>query len=151
VVVFLMFEARRYRYFNVWRARCRLIETEIYAPMLCGRGTRMDGRWNALLSEDYLRPRFHISYARAVGRRLRKNYGWILVIQAVAYYGKLAIHPSAVDSVAELFRRAAIGPIAGEMVVAAGALFHGGWLIFAMATLIVEMRHRRPDALISIA
>src|SRR6478752_530039 len=27
IVVFLFFEARRYRYFNVWRARARYIET----------------------------------------------------------------------------------------------------------------------------
>ena len=151
VVVFLMFEARRYRYFNVWRARCRLMETDIYAPMLRGEGVRMDGHWNTLLADDYLRPRFHIGYARAVGRRLRKNYGWILLIQAVAYYGKLVIHPTAIDSVDELFRRAAIGPVHGELVVAAGLLFHGGWLTFAFTTLMIEKRHRRRDALISIA
>ena len=34
VSVFLLFEARRYRYFNVWRARTRLLETEFYAPMI---------------------------------------------------------------------------------------------------------------------
>ena len=28
VSVFLLFEARRYRYFNVWRARARLLETD---------------------------------------------------------------------------------------------------------------------------
>jgi uncharacterized membrane protein len=36
VTVFLMFEARRYRYFNVWRARARLLETDFYAPMIRG-------------------------------------------------------------------------------------------------------------------
>jgi uncharacterized membrane protein len=34
VSVFLPFEARRYRYFNVWRARARLLETDFYAPMI---------------------------------------------------------------------------------------------------------------------
>ena len=29
VVVFLLLESRRYRYFSVWRARCRLMETDI--------------------------------------------------------------------------------------------------------------------------
>ncbi len=146
-----MFEARRYRYFNVWRARCRLMETDIFAPLLRGRGVRMDSRWNTLLSDDYLRPRFHIGYALAVGRRLRKNYGWILLIQAVAYYGKLVIHPTALASAVEVFRRAAIGPIPGEVVVSAGVLFHGGWLSFALVTLMIEKRRRRRVALISIA
>lgn len=36
IFAFLGFEARRYRYFNVWRARARWIETHFYAPMLRG-------------------------------------------------------------------------------------------------------------------
>ena len=116
VVVFLIFEARRYRYFNVWRARCRLMETDIYAPLLRGEGVRMDGKWNILLSDDYLRPRFHISYLRAVGRRLRKTYAYIFSVQAVAYYGKLVIHPGSLENAGQLFERAAIGPIPGHLV-----------------------------------
>ncbi|PJN96392.1 hypothetical protein CNY89_02840 [Amaricoccus sp. HAR-UPW-R2A-40] len=74
VVVFLLFEARRYRYFNVWRARCRLMERDLYGPLLRGQGVHMDGRWNTLLAQDYVTPRFHISQIRSIGRRLRKNY-----------------------------------------------------------------------------
>src|SRR6516225_2274027 len=40
VSVFLLYEARRYRYFNVWRARARLLETDFYAPMIRGEGIR---------------------------------------------------------------------------------------------------------------
>ena len=151
VVVFLMFEARRYRYFNVWRARCRLMETDICAPLLRGEGVRMDGRWNTLLSDDYLRPHFHISYMRALGRRLRKNYGYILTVQAAAYFGKLAIHPGSLESLDQLFERAAVGPIPGALVVLCGILFHGSWLIIALVTLRIERRHRNKDSLISIA
>lgn len=151
VAVFLAFEARRYRYFNVWRARCRLMETDIYAPLLRGEGVQMDGRWNTLLSDDYLRPQFHISYARALGRRLRKNYAYILAVQALAYFGKLAIHPQPLQGPAQLFERAAIGPVPGELVVLAGAFFHGGWIAVALVTLQIERRYRRKGALISIA
>ncbi len=151
VVVFLMLEARRYRYFNVWRARCRLMETDFYAPLLQGEGAAGDGHWNTLLSNDYREPHFHISYARALGRRLRKNYSFILVVQAIAYYGKLIIHPTAATSLADLFDRAAIGAIPGELVILAGFVFHGGWLVIALITLRIESRLRRPGALISIA
>lgn len=151
VVVFLAFEARRYRYFNVWRARCRLMETDIYAPLLRGEGIRMDGKWNRLLASDYARPQFHISYARSLGRRLRKNYAYILMVQAAAYYGKLAIHPTPLETTGQLFQRAAIGPVPGELVLLAGVVFHLGWLSIAMWTLAIEKRHRRPDKLISIA
>jgi uncharacterized membrane protein len=149
VVVFLMFEARRYRYFNVWRARCRLIETDVYGPLLRGEGVTMDGGWNALLARDYTSPRFHISYWRAIGRRLRKNYAYILAIQAVAYYGKLAIHPDAVTSWSEFVSRAAIGPLPGMLVVLAGVVFHGTWVAVAILTLRIEHRFRTARQLIA--
>ncbi len=151
VAVFLLFEARRYRYFNVWRARCRLMETDVYVPMLRGQGVTMDGKWNTLLADDYARPHFHISYARAIGRRLRKNYAYILAVQALAYFGKLAIHPTSVTNVAEFFDRAAIGPLPGGVVVLAGVVFHGMWVITALATLRIEQRYRTGRKLISIA
>jgi uncharacterized membrane protein len=149
VVVFLMFEARRYRYFNVWRARCRLIETDVYGPMLRGEGVEMDGQWNTLLAKDYTSPRFHIGYWRAIGRRLRKNYGYILAIQAVAYYGKLAIHPDAVTSWGEFVDRAAIGPLPGILVVLAGLVFHGTWVAVAVLTWRIEQRFRSARQLIA--
>ncbi len=90
----LLFEARRYRYFNVWRARARLLETDFYAPMIRGEGIQLGAGWAELLAKDYCDPRYHIGFVRAVARRLRRTYAWIFVIQAVAYYGKLAIHPT---------------------------------------------------------
>ena len=143
VSVFLLFEARRYRYFNVWRARARLLETDFYAPMIAGNGVRLDTGWTDLLAQDYVVPRYHISFARAIGRRLRRTYAWIFVIQAIAYYGKLAIHPEPLTTLAELWERAAIGPIPGGLVIAAGVLFHGGWAVFALITLRIEIASRR--------
>jgi len=143
VSVFLLFEARRYRYFNVWRARARLLETDFYAPMITGNGVRLDSGWTDLLAQDYVVPRYHISFARAIGRRLRRTYAWIFVIQAIAYYGKLAIHPEPLINLAELWERAAIGPIPGGLVIAAGVLFHGGWAVFALITLRIEIASRR--------
>ena len=143
VCVFLLFEARRYRYFNVWRARARLLETDFFAPMITGNGVRLDSGWTDLLAQDYVVPRYHISFARAIGRRLRRTYAWIFVIQAIAYYGKLAIHPEPLTTLAELWERAAIGPIPGGLVIAAGVLFHGGWAVFALITLRIEIASRR--------
>lgn len=151
VVVFLLFEARRYRYFNVSRARCRLLETDVCAPMLLGERIRMDGGWNRLLAEDYRHPEFHISFIRAVGRRLRKNYGYILGVQAIAYYGKLAIHPVSAPSLDGFLTRAAIGPVPGLYVVLAGLLFHGTWITIAVVTLIIDGRARRASAPVPIA
>lgn len=142
VVVFLYFEARRYRYFNVWRARCRVMEKEFLVPLLRGEGACRNGRWNLLLANDYLTPSFHISGIRSIGRRLRKNYAYILVVQAAAYYGKLAIHPDPVQTLGDFVSRAALGPIPGIVMVLAGVVFHGSWLVIAFGTLVVEHRAR---------
>lgn len=143
VSIFLTFEARRYRYYNLFRARARLLETDFYAQILSGKKISFDSDWDEMLADDYRTPHYHISFVRAVGRRLRKNYIWILAVQAVAYYGKLAIHPVALTSLEETFERAAIGPISGELVILAGILFHGGWLVFAIATLRLDQIHRK--------
>jgi uncharacterized membrane protein len=145
VSIFLLFEARRYRYFNVWRARARLLETDFYAPMIRGEGVRLESGWTELLAKDYREPAYHIGFARAIGRRLRRTYAWIFVIQAIAYYGKLAIHPVPLVTLADLWERAAIGPIPGALVVIAGVLFHAGWAVLAFATLRIEIvaRHQR--------
>src|SRR5258708_21393387 len=100
VVFFLLIEARRYRYFNIWRLRARALETNFFAPMLRGDAVLTDAGWMQRLAHDYRDPRHRISYMSAVGRRVRRNYGWIFAIQALAYYGKLAIHPPSMTSMA---------------------------------------------------
>lgn len=140
---FLVLEARRYRYFSVWRARARLMETDLFAPILRGSGGRRDHRWNTLLADDYDRPQFHIGFARAVGRRLRKNYLWVFGVQFLAYCGKLAVHPEPLENLSQLFQRAGIGPIAGQYVLIGGLLFYGFWVTFAVGTYVVERNARR--------
>ena len=148
VLVFLYFEGRRYRYFDIWRVRVRIMETSFFGPMLRGQGVRTDSRWNQILADDYTGLYFHISLLEAVGRRLRRNYVWILAIQLIAYLGKILIHPDAVDTLAELWERAAIGPIPGQVVLLMGALFHGGLWALALITLhgqkAVGRAHGRP-------
>ena len=142
VAVFLLLESRRYRYFSVWRARCRLMETDVYGPMLRGEGVTLDGRWNTLLADDYLHPAFHVGYWRAIGRRLRSNYAYILGIQALAYFGKLAIHPTPVGTWHSFLERAAVGPIPGGVVVLAGVAFHASWILVAVLTWFADRRTR---------
>ena len=142
-IVFLSFEARRYRYFNVWRARARWMEKHLYAPMLRGDGPEMYNAWQNTLARDYLKPRHHITMVTALGRRLRRNYVWILGIQAVSYYGKIVIHPTPMENLEQLFQRAAIGPVPGEMVILAGATFNLCWIGFAVWSLKSDVRRHR--------
>lgn len=127
ILFFLMQEARRYRYFNVWRARCRWMEVHFFAPMLHDGDLHMEDGWQRTLAEDYWTPRYHVSLWVAVGRRIRRNYLWILLIQAAAYVGKLVVHPEPLTTLAQLPERAAIGPVDGFYVLALGALYCLTW------------------------
>jgi uncharacterized membrane protein len=59
----------------------------------------------------------------AVARRVRSNYLWILLIQTLAYAGKLMVHPTPVPSFDEFVNRADIGPFPGELVLIAGTAY----------------------------
>lgn len=143
ITVFLFFEARRYRYFNVWRARARLMETEFYVPLLRRQEHQHDPEWAELLAGDYCKPQYHISFIRAIGRRLRQNYIWVISVQAIAYYGKLLIHPTPLEHFQQLFQRADIGPIAGEWVILCGVVFHSLWILVAYITWRQDVADRK--------
>ena len=142
--MFLCIEARRYRFFDFWPMRAHVLEIQFFGPILRGQGVRIDNGWNEILYQDYNRPNLHISFVEAAGRRLRRNYGWIFTIQVVAYVGKLLIHPVPIESVAELWQRAAIGPIPGQLVLLAGLCFHGTWATIAWRTLRSRRGGDRP-------
>jgi uncharacterized membrane protein len=138
ILFFLMLESRRYRYFNVWRARARWMEKHLYAPMLEDGDLRMEEGWQQTLAHDYREPRYHITLLRAVGRRLRNNYIWILLIQTIAYFGKIIIHPTPVAGLDDLLQRAAVGPVPGELILLGGVLYNGACIAIALATLHLD-------------
>ena len=147
VVVFLIFEARRYRYYNLFRARARKFEVEFFVPLLEGGHPAIGENWSLGLAESYRSQHYHITYLRAIGRRLRKNYSFILAVQAIAYYGKLFIHPTPLSGLSEAVARAAIGPINGGVVMLAGVAFHLGWIVLVVVTWRADYRDRhQPDA-----
>ena len=135
VAVFLIIEARRYRFFDFWRIRAHILELNFFGPILRGQGVRVDNGWNEILYQDYRSPSLHISFFDALGRRLRRNYGWIFTIQVTAYAGKLFIHPVPIGSIEDLWARATIGPVSGQLILLAGLLFHASWIIIAIVTL----------------
>jgi uncharacterized membrane protein len=143
LAVFLGLEARRYRYFNVWRARARFMETHLYAEILNGTRGADGGSWRTILAEDYLHPRHHISFVRAAGRRIRRTYIWIIGIQTSAYFGKLAIHPDMARHFDEFVDRAAIGPIPGWVVLCCGLAYNLCWIVLAIGTYWADRRSHK--------
>lgn len=133
-VVFLMLEARRYRFFYVWRFRARVLEIAFYVPILRGEGAKISTDRGSALSDDYEKPKYRISMLRAIGRRLRRNYGWLFSILGVAYFAKIAIHPVDVLGWADFVERAHIGPIPGWLALGLGTVFHASWIGIALVS-----------------
>jgi len=134
-IVFLAIEARRYRYFDIWRTRVRLMEVSMFVPLLRLEGVRVDNRWNEELANDYERLRFHITFLEAAGRRLRRNYSFLFAVQVVSYVAKICIHPVPITSLDELWQHAAIGPLPGQIVLIIGFIFHASLVLLAVLTL----------------
>ncbi len=142
IMFFVTIESRRYRYFNVWRARARWMETHLYAPMLSDGNLHMEQGWQEVLAQDYWRPRYHISFFTALGRRIRRNYLWILIVQTVAYLGKLAVHPTAISGLDELWKRAAVGPVPGQLIIAGGIIYISTWCAIAVISYRADLLRR---------
>jgi uncharacterized membrane protein len=135
VAVFLIFEGRRYRYFDIWRTRVRIMEVSFYGPMLRGQGVRTESGWHEVLADDYTGLYFHISFFEAAGRRLRRNYCWIFGVQIVSFWGKIAIHPTPLVTLEQLWLRTGVGPVPGQIVLLVGAAFYLGLLALGVLTL----------------
>ena len=146
ILLFLTLEARRYRFFNVWRVRARWIERHFYVPMLMDGDLHTEEDWQVTLAKDYSHPQYHVSYMVAVARRVRSNYLWILLIQTLAYAGKLMVHPTPVQSFDAFVTRADIGPFPGEFVLVAGTVYIATGIAMVVWVNRVDRRRSRDRA-----
>jgi len=145
-VMFLSLEARRYRYFSVWKFRARMLELANFVPILRGEGAQIPLDRGTALSDDYIRPRHRITTMRAIGRRIRRNYGWIFTIQGIAYIAKIGIHPNDATTWAEFIDRAHVGPMPGWLSMVVGTSFHLTWIFIAFYTKHLERMDKRITA-----
>ncbi|MBX3296728.1 MAG: DUF2270 domain-containing protein [Acidobacteria bacterium] len=154
VSIFLFMEARRYRYYEVWANRVRVLETGYFAPMLSHRTIPPDKEWADHISADLLSPHFTISVWEALGRRLRANYLWIFILLALSWALKVYLHPSPIPTTSpadrerfwELFlNRATVGLAPGWVVITFGALFN--FLIFFVAFSTLRLRDSSSEVL----
>jgi uncharacterized membrane protein len=137
VLFLLVIESRRYRFFDVYRARVRLLERQYFARIFSPMGEAGDA-WMRGLSDDLKRPVFLMSRGLAFSRRLRRNYVWMFLILLSAWLLKISSPKLSadgsprhfVDSVSEWANAAAIGPLPGWMVLMSVGAFYG-WIIYS--------------------
>ena len=135
VAIFLVMEARRYRYYEIWASRVRVIETGYLAQMLAPESVPRDQEWASHLASDLLTPHFTISSWEAIGRRLRRNYIWIFMLLALSWNLKVYMYPDPAYNFDIFIQRARVGLVPGWIVFIVGFVFNAALFIFAVGTI----------------
>ncbi|MBD9372209.1 DUF2270 domain-containing protein [Rhizobium sp. ARZ01] len=130
ISLLLLIEARRYRFFDVYRARVRQIEKKYFAEFLEPRGD-LSTDWAAAIAKSLRKPEFLIGYREAACRRLRRNYSWMYLILLLAWALKISSSTmteagpfDVALSVHQVLKNAALGPIPGGAVLVIVAAFY---------------------------
>jgi uncharacterized membrane protein len=119
VWIMLWIEARRYRFYDAFRARVRMLEAHFLVPIVAQNTTLLQGEWQKLVCEDLLLPSFKISAFEAVGRRLKRNYVFIFMIILTAWVTKIFLHASPrITSFSSFYQALAVGTSIPSWLVA---------------------------------
>lgn len=113
VTVFLGIEARRYRIYDIWRSRVRLLEENVFAEALHPRG-KEHSDWRELLSNDLREPAMKTPVFEAVSRRLRRVYFALISVLVGAWTIRITVFADGTGPI----ETATVGEIAGGIVVA---------------------------------
>jgi len=135
VAIFLLMEARRYRYYEIWSSRVRILETGYFAHLLMPDSRPADESWAEHLAADLTTPHFTITEWEAVGRRLRRNYLWIFALLALSWNLKVYMHPLPARDFNVFIDRATVGIVPGWIIFVLGIVFNAAVFGFAMGTV----------------
>jgi uncharacterized membrane protein len=138
VWVMLWIEARRYRFYDAFRARVRMLEAHFLVPMVMENRELLHGEWKKLVCEDLILPCFKISKLEAIGRRLKRNYAFIFILIVVAWVTKIFLHaPMPIDGIPTFYHAMRVGHIPAWLI--ASVFF--GTLASVIAITIYVSKH----------
>ena len=109
ILVFHAFEARRYRFADVWRGRVRMIEENFYAPILTRDPVSPERDWGKLVAQDLFQPRFKITRLEALRQRFARNYWAIYLVLIVSWVAQVVATPPPAHSWADIQERLVTG------------------------------------------
>lgn len=128
VVVFLFFETRRYRAYDVWRSRVRLLEENLFAPTFDPDAEVVLPDWRTELSEDLREPALKVTLLEAVSRRLRRVYLGLLAILLASWLVRI----TAFEPDQTILEAAAVPGVPGTLVLLGVA----GFFLAALAVAV---------------
>jgi uncharacterized membrane protein len=137
--VLLIIEARRYRFYHVYRRRVRLLDREYFAPMFAPDAGAHDF---ARLANDLREPRFTVSLLQAMARRLQRNYWWIFLVVLLAWLVKTTStmangRTRLVHTWSEFLANTATAGVSGIAVICGVCVLYA-WLAFVMLSFHID-------------
>ena len=138
---FLMLEARRFRFFDVWRHRVRMVEENFYGAVLRRDLKSNEHRWGGLVATDLLYPTFKMSYFQAMRLRLLRNYWTLFTMLLLAWPIKLDMHPGQGLANASLHERMAIGAVPWYVTATIVAFIYILLLLVVLLARQIESPH----------
>ena len=138
VSVLLWIESRRYRFYDAFRARVRMLEAHFLVPMVMENRDLLQGEWKKLVCEDLILPCFKITKLEAVGRRMKRNYMFIFILILIGWLTKIFLHASApITDVVSFYHALRIGHIPSWVV----AMVFVGTFISVISITIYVSKH----------
>ena len=127
LLAFLNIEARRYRYYELWYRRSRLLETDFFAAMVSP-PYAPSSDWSARLENALLNPSLRMAWWEAIGSRFKRNYLWLISLILISWVIKLNIHPTPTTDIYTMIERATIGKI-----------LPGNWVVIGVIVIYVVL------------
>jgi len=124
--MFLSFEVRRYRFYDVHRARVRFFEENVFANALQPIGAE-HSTWREELSDDLRHQMFKVDSVEAVSRRIRRIYGLLFSVLGASWVAKVTLFTPE----SQWTEAAELPGIPGEIVAVLLGIFYLGLLLIA--------------------
>lgn len=137
VWIMLWIEARRYRFYDAFRGRVRMLESHFLVPMVSQSPKILDGEWRRLVCEDLILPSFKITRLEALGRRIKRNYAFIFGIVLFAWTLKIFLHsPQPIESFGDFYSALAVQELPAWLAFA----FYAGTIVASLVLLVLVLR-----------
>lgn len=137
--ILLFVEARRYRFYDAYEYRVRLLNQNFIYGVLTSRLRLEEGAyWLAELASDLRYPQYKMDRVHALGRRIYSNYIYLFLVLIAGWLLKIKLHPLGADNWEQYLRQAALGAIPGWLVLSFIGLFFLHLLVF----LVIGRRKR---------
>ncbi|WP_246045643.1 DUF2270 domain-containing protein [Halorussus ruber] len=91
MVVFLTVETRRYRAYDVWRERVRLLEQDLFAEIFDPEADLPHPDWRQRLAADLRNPAVKTPASVALARRLRRIYFPLLLVLLASWLVRITV------------------------------------------------------------